>query len=67
MLTRKEHRRIEAQILVDEAVLLDGKRVKRLPSFRDVACGRCGHKGRARIPFGTKHPRFKCSKCGMRN
>jgi len=66
MLSRKAYRRIEAENLVEEAIAFDGIRVKRLPSFRDVRCDRCGHKGRARIPHGTKAPRFKCSKCGFR-
>jgi len=65
MLSRKEYKRIEGEIALDEAEL-DGIRIKRLPSFRDVRCDRCGHKGRARIPFGTRAPRFKCSRCGYR-
>jgi len=66
MLSRKAYQRQEAEILVDEAVGLDGVRVKHLPSFRNVRCDRCGHIGRARIPHSTKAPRFRCSRCGYR-
>lgn len=65
MLSRKEYHRIRGEIALDDAVL-DGVEVKRLPSFRDVRCDYCGHSGRARIPFNTKSPRFKCSSCGKR-
>jgi DNA-directed RNA polymerase subunit RPC12/RpoP len=66
MLTRKEYRRQEAEILVDEAVGLDGVRVRYLPSFRTIRCDYCGHSGRARIPHNTKVPKFKCSQCGRK-
>lgn len=61
-LSRKEYRRQEAAILIDEAAL-DGVRVRYLPSFRTIKCDYCGHSGRARIPYGTKTPRFRCSQC----
>lgn len=66
MLTRKAYRRQETEILINEALTLDGVRVRYLPSFRTVVCGHCGHSGRARIPYGTKIPRFRCSKCGRK-
>jgi transposase len=62
----KAYRRQEAEILINEAVTLDGIRVSYLPSFRTVTCSWCGHSGRARIPHSIKAPRFKCSKCGRR-
>jgi transposase len=66
-LSRKAYRRQEAEILVDEAIELDGVPVRYLPSFRTIRCLHCGHSGRARIPHNTKAPRFKCSRCGKRD
>lgn len=65
-LSVKAYRRQEAEILVDEAMLLDGVEIRQLPSFRTIKCGKCGHSGRARIPHNTKAPRFKCTRCGAR-
>lgn len=66
MLSRKEWQRRQAEILVNEAVTLDGVRVRCLPSYRTIRCLHCGHSGRARVPHNTKAPRFKCSECGKR-
>ena len=37
--------------------------IKRLPTFIDLKCPRCGHRGRAKY-HGRTRPRFRCSKCG---
>lgn len=43
----------------------DFNEISRLPTFRDLKCGKCGHAGRVWYN-PTRRPAFRCSRCGTK-